>query len=307
MGSLRRLVAPYLWLVLSLGSIGCAGSDTPEDPGSHSTPPSVPRIVSLVPSFNEFVVALGGTSALVARTDFDTHPQIAELASVGGGLDPDLERMVQLGVELVLTAEGDGPSALAARLSDLGIETRNLRTQTVEDAFATIQALGALVDRQAAADSLTQRLRTQFDGVRTRAAALDSVDVFYVVWGDPPMTTGGGTFIDQILTAAGGRNVFADAVMEWPTVGYESIVARDPDVVVWPRGEFTAENLSVLQERPGWRDVPAVREGSVLFVDGDLYNRPGPNMARAAEALLTGLRDIPSSSPPNATNSAVRP
>ena len=65
--------------------------------------------------------------------------------------------------------------------------------------------------------------------------------VFYVVYNDPPMTAGPGTFIDQLLDIAGADNIFSDATTNWPTVSLEEVVKRDPDIVVLPVGEMSAQ------------------------------------------------------------------
>jgi iron complex transport system substrate-binding protein len=110
-----------------------------------------------------------------------------------------------------------------------------------------------------------------------------------VVFNDPPMTTGPNTFIAQILDVAGGENVFADAVVRWPTVSLEEVVRRDPELVVLPVGEMPARTLDRLRTEAGWRDLRAVKRGCVVQVDADLVNRPGPRVARAAEQLRIAI------------------
>jgi iron complex transport system substrate-binding protein len=83
--------------------------------------------------------------------------------------------------------------------------------------------------------------------------------------------------------------VFADAAMNWPTVSLEQIVRRDPDLVVLPVGEMPARTLERLRTEPGWRDLRAVQRGCVVHVEADVVNRPGPNIARAAEQLRTAI------------------
>ena len=248
-----------------------------------------PRVVALVPSLTELVVALGESEHLVARTDFDTDPGTAGLPSVGGGLDPSLEQIVALEIDLVLMAEGRDSPALRRRLEALGARVEAFPVQSIEDIHDSIERLGALFDAVRAADSLSGAIADELDEVRGRVANLPVVDVVYVVWSDPPMTTGGGTFVDEVIRIAGGRNVFEDAPVEWPTVGFESIVERSPDAVIWPRGEIKPENLDRLKSVPGWRDVRAVQEGRVVLVDANLFNRPGPGVAIAARRLAEAL------------------
>jgi iron complex transport system substrate-binding protein len=260
--------------------------------GERAAPPAAEaglRVVALVPSLTELVVALGQAEHLVARTDFDTDPAAVELPTVGGGLDPSLEQIVALEVDLVLMATGRDSPALRQRLEALGVRVEGFPVQSVDDIHDSIARLGALLGARRAADSLSGAIATELDGVRRRVAGRPIVDVLYVVWSDPPMTTGGGTFIDDVIRIAGGRNVFEDAPVDWPTVGFESIVERAPDAVIWPRGEITPENLERLKSVPGWRDVRAVQEGRVVLVDANLFNRPGPGVVIAARRLAEAL------------------
>ncbi len=114
--------------------------------------------------------------------------------------------------------------------------------------------------------------------------------MLYVVWHDPPRTTGPGTFIDELITIAGGANVFADVGAPWPAVSLEEVVRRDPDYIVIPRGTGHSVQPEWLDDLPGWRDLTAVREQRVVTVDSDLFNRPGPRVVEAARTLGQALR-----------------
>jgi iron complex transport system substrate-binding protein len=246
------------------------------------------RVVALVPSLSELMIGIGAGGHMVARTDHDTHPGSSHLPSVGGGLDPSLEVLVSLDVDVVLTTAARETAALAERLDRLGIETRVLPTNTLGDVFSAIDSLGAWLGAEGAAHSLARTLEVGLAETSERFAGLPLVTALYVVGYDPPMTTGGGTFIDDLLRVAGGANVFADQSAAWPTVGFESIVARNPDVVVWPAGG--AENpLDLVQSLPGWRDVPAVQAGRVAFVDAGALNRPGLGLVESAHVLARAL------------------
>lgn len=247
------------------------------------------RALAVAPSFAEIAVAIGAADQLVARTDFDTEPALQGLPSVGGGLDPNLEAMVDIGVGLVLMPEGRDTPAIAAQFEALGIEVLALPTQSIADLHTTIRLVGEVFGREEAAELLSERISADLDEIAERVRDRDPVSVMYVVWSDPPMTTGGGIFIDEIVTIAGGRNVYADAVMEWPTVGYESIVERDPDVVLWPEGDITAETTGRIAQMAGWAQVPAIQDGRVVLIDGDLFGRPGPNVVEAARVLANAL------------------
>ena len=123
--------------------------------------------------------------------------------------------------------------------------------------------MGTALARQAAGDSLLYPLRESLRETRSIAAQRSRRRVFYVVYNDPPMTTGPGTFIDQLLDIAGADNVFRDATSQWPTVSLEEVVKRDPDIVVLPVGEMSAQVGERLRSTAGWRDLRAVKNGCI--------------------------------------------
>lgn len=261
-----------------------------DDGGRTVTLPHAPRrIISLVPSGTEAIIALGARDRLVGRTRYDRDSSVASLPVVGGGLDPNLETIVGLTPELVLSWLSDKHGEIRRRLEVAAIPTLNLSLEDTTDTFRAITLLGEALALTAQADTLLRRLHDSLAVTRQLAGAQGRRRVFYVVYNDPPMSTGPTTFIAQILDVAGGDNVFADARVKWPTVSLEEVVRRDPDVVVLPIGEMSERTLDRLRTEAGWRDLRAVKRGCVVQVDADIVNRPGPNIARAAELLRVAI------------------
>ena len=244
------------------------------------------RVVSLIPSANETMIALGAGGRLVGRTDFDKGPALDSLPSVGGGLDPNLERLASLRPDLVIGWETHKPQ-VRERLRDLGIPVFSVRADDTTDVFRTIRNLGRLTGRAPAADSLAGRLRGELEAVRASVAGLARPSVFFVVWNDPPMTAGPGTFIAQLIGVAGGRIVFPDATQLWPTVSMEEVVRRQPEVVILPVGESGSPRMDV--GGPGWRELKAIQGRGPVLLPADLVNRPGPGIGEAARRLRDAL------------------
>ncbi len=244
------------------------------------------RIISLLPSVTEILVALGARDRLMARTDYDTDPTLAPLASVGGGLNPSLERLTILRPDLVVGWSGDQSLDQLARR---GILIYRPQSQSLADVRCTTLTLGRALGHATAADSLTRAMSAEMEEVRRAVRGRPRPSVLYVVWFDPPMTTGPGTFLDELIDIAGGQNAFGDAPSPWPTVSLEAVLRRQPAIVIVPRGERGAERSTRLRSTPGWRDLRAVRAGRVIEVDADLFNRPGPRVGNAARTLAALL------------------
>ena len=272
--------------------------------------PSAPRtrIVSLIPAVTETLVAIGGADLLVARTRYDEDPVLADLPSVGGGIDPSLEFLAQLDPDLVvLWASGASGVLLEDRLGEIGLNWYAAAIQTVDDFRRHARNLGQLVGRSAAADSVIARAERDIEAAARSWSGQDPVEVVYVVQPEPPMTVGPGTFLDSVLGAAGAVNAFGDIVGSWPLVSMEEVVRRNPDYVIVPvQGygvpevppEYSDPSFERLRSRPGWAAVPAVSAGRVISVDGSLFGRPGPRMGEAALYLATRLHGRRRDRPP---------
>ena len=269
------------------------------DDRGRSHDPSVPRtrIVSLIPAVTETLVAIGAADRVVARTRYDEDPALAELPSVGGGIDPSLEFLAQLKPDLVvLWASGASGVLLEDRLDEIGLDWYAAAIQTVDDFRRHARNVGRLVGLEAAADSVIALVERDFGAAEQLWAGREPVDVVYVVQLEPPMTVGPGTFLDSLLGAAGAVNAFSDIVGSWPLVSMEEVVRRDPDYVIMPvqgtpdaRSDHGDPSIERLRARAGWAAVPAVAAGRVISVDGSLFGRPGPRMGEAALYLARRL------------------
>jgi len=244
------------------------------------------RIISLVPSATETLISIGAGDRIVARTRYDVAPEVAELPSVGGGVDPSIEAIVDLRPDLVIAWEGEKRQLVREKLLALGVPVFIVRTQDTVDIYREIRSLGHLTGRDSAAGAVAASVRHTLDSLRRVVADRPAPSVLYVVYNDPPMTAGPRSFIGQLISLAGGRSIFADSEQLWPTVAMEEIVRRDPDVLVIPMGEPMHNTVGRFQRLAGWRDLRAVREGRIVQVPADLMSRPSPSIAEAARILV---------------------
>jgi iron complex transport system substrate-binding protein len=247
------------------------------------------RVASLMPPATEWIVAMGAADRLVTRTDYDRAPALQHLPSVGGGLDPSVEWLAARRPDLVV-AWPDGPTrSMVSRLAAMDIPVYAAGAETIEDALSIAVDLGRLLGREAAADSAVAAVRAGLAAVELGARGRPSPTVLFLIGLDPLTASGPGTFVDQLVHAAGGRNVLADLTLHWPPVSLEEIVRRDPDVILV--GTVRGIDLATLRARPGWRTMRAVRDGRVHSVDPDVVNRWGPHLHESAGLLADLIHD----------------
>ncbi len=263
-----------------LATLSCGGETAP---GAPDAPPG--RIVSLIPSATETIIALGAGDRLVARTEYDIDPALSDLPQVRGGLTPSLEQLTMLNPDLVVAWPDNMTRSVSGRLTDLGIEFYAPQAQSLDDIYRTTRELGQILGLEEQADSLNDAITAELESLRGAVAGRERPAVFYVVWHDPPTTAGPGTYIHELIEIVGGRNVFADAPALWPQVSMEEIVRRQPDLLILPVGEGPPLELERLRAMVGWRELQAVRDGNVVHIDASLFNRPGPNVTEAARRL----------------------
>jgi iron complex transport system substrate-binding protein len=247
------------------------------------------RVISLIPSATETIIALGATDRIVGRTRYDVAHEVDSVPSVGGGLDPSVEAIVALHPDVVIGWTDDKRRVIRTRLAALHVPVFSLRTQDTSDVFRGIRNLGALLGRDSAATVLAASIRATLDDVRRAVADRPQRNVMFVIYPDPPMTAGPGTFIDQLISVAGGRSVFSDLREPWPTLSMEEVVRRQPDLLIIPQGEFKANAIEQFRSRHGWRDLIAVRAGAIATVSANLTQRPGANIGEAARALQAAI------------------
>lgn len=293
------------WLLVGVGVslTGCRGGSPPDERAAAEVAVAAAddtgamveldrparRVVSLVPSGTEILFALGAGDRVVGRTDYDRGAEVLALPSVGGGLDPSLERLAILEPDLVITWAEAGQSSLRAQLEPLGIAVFGLRSQDTSDIYRAIARVGHLVGRDSAAAALASRIRDELDAVRASVAGRTRPRVAYLVEHDPPMIAGTGTFITQLIAVAGGDPAFPDVTSLWPQVSLEELVRRQPDVLLVPDLESLGPVIARLPATAGWREMRAVREGRVERVPADLLSRPGPRIGEAARAVRDRL------------------
>lgn len=249
------------------------------------------RIISMLPSNTEILFALGLGDRIVAVNDHDKYPpEAATKDKIGGAFDvqnTNIEKIVSLKPDLILAGamQKSVVEELAAKL-DLAMYTMP-DAATVQDAINSIAVVGDLTGTRDEAAKLIASLNARVEAIKAKVKDQPKPKVFHEVWGDPLMTAGPGSFIDDMIKLAGGTNIAADAVTPYPQFSLESLIQRNPDVVTTPFKQ-TADDLAG-GKRKTWKGLKAVKDGRVVVLDQDIISRPGPRVVDGLEAFARAI------------------
>ncbi len=250
------------------------------------------RIISLAPSNTELLFAVGAGSQVIAREEFSNYPEEAlALPSIGGSMGKyDTEQMVALKPDLVLASPLTAPETLQA-LKDLGFAIVVIpNPANLDEMYANIELVGEVTGHADEARALADRLKERQQKILAVVEkATKKPKVFYELDAsqDPskPWTSGPGTFIDQLITLAGGVNVGASLQGEWAQISLEELLVQDPDIILLGDSNWGVTVESVAQ-RAGWEKLSAVKNGKVFPINDDLISRPGPRQVDGLAELV---------------------
>ncbi len=249
------------------------------------------RIVSLAPSVTEILFAIGAGSQVVGRTKFCTYPpEAASLPTIGGfsAKSISVEAILDLEPDLVVAGSRSQQDVVAA-LEAQGIPVFTLAPESLADIETGIQTLGEITGNAASAQTLVETMQTRIAAVTAKVKTIPTekrLRVFYEVWHEPLTTTSRSTFIGELLTLAGGVNIFNDLTETYPKVSAEQIIESDPQVILGPSSHSDQLTAAVISARPGWQKLAAVKSGAIYIVDAETISRAGPRVVDALESIV---------------------
>lgn len=239
------------------------------------------RIVSLNPTTTELLYAIGAGDRLVGRTTWDVYPpQVRQVPDLGNGLRPNVEAVLAARPDLVLLYASDDNRDAARRLWAARVRTVAYRVDRISDFARVTTVLGALTGDTAAARVTVDTVQATLHRVRTATARLPHPSAFWILWESPLISVGGGSFLNELMTVAGARNVYDSLSAPSPTVSFEDLLRKDPDLIL-----ASAASREHILADPRWRALRAVREQRVLVFDSTIVNGPSARIGSSAESL----------------------
>ncbi len=249
------------------------------------------RVVALAPHIVENVFSAGAGQALVGVVSFSNFPAEAQQLPVVGSYKAfSLETILSLRPDLIIMwASGNGLKALS-KLESLGVPVYVDEPATLDDVARSIGDIGRLTGTEKTALRQAERFHSELAALRARYELQTPVELFYQIWHEPLQTINGAHIINDVIELCGGQNVFADALVLAPKVNIESVLQRDPQVII-------ASGMS--KARPEWLDqwhrwptLRAVRDGHLFFVPPDLLQRHTLRLLQGAQRLCGQLASV---------------
>ena len=233
------------------------------------------RVVSLAPSLTEIVAELGAADVLVGVLDGGDRPAaLTQVPSVGRYGQLDMERLLSLKPDLILLWPGSVGPAQRAQLQRLNIPVYVAEPHSLEQLTTQAQAIAEQLGRAEAGQQLAAQLRQRLVELRQRYQRAEPLRVFYQVWNQPLYTVGGGQIISDALNVCGARNVFDDLRLPAPQVSIESVLQRDPELIL----------VGDQAQKEAWKVWPAMAERVRVVPDKGL-ERPSGQMLEAVARL----------------------
>lgn len=289
---MKRSIAIFMVLIL----LGCLGQESPQpegefpktivdDTGKEVLIEEHPeRIISLAPSNTEILYAIGVGEKIVGTTDYCTYPPDAvHTEKVGGFSDVNSEKVISLNPDIVVATSNH--QEIAERLEELGIPVIILNPLTLDDILNNITLIGVAVGEEEAAQDLRADCEARIEAVKENAPS-EPLTLYVEGW----VSTSGygsfgpGSFVDDLIFLAGGRNIAADADTSYPNISSETIIAENPVLIILVSG-MGGVGIEEVVSRPGWDTIAAVKNNAIYVIDGDLVLRPGPRIVEGLEIL----------------------
>ena len=249
------------------------------------------RIISLSPSNTEFLFALGLGDRVVGVTHLCDYPPAVEAIEEVGDFNANsisLERIVSLKPDLVVSGGGFHQDVIS-NLSKLGITVLAVEPKQFEQIYARIELLGKVCDVEDRARELVDELKARVARVRERANEVKPeprLKVFYQVWNDPLSSTGDESFIGEMLQTVQVENIFSDVSTGYTPISEETLIARNPDLILVPAYHGGETDREAVLSRQTWGDINAIKNNRVVFLPDDEVSRHGPRFVDGLEAIF---------------------
>ncbi|RCW50304.1 ABC transporter substrate-binding protein [Paenibacillus prosopidis] len=258
-----------------------------DDTGTEVTFEQAPtKVVTLVPSETEAIYAIGSGEQVVGVDEYSNYPEEAASKPKVGDMTTNIEAVTALNPDLVLASSSMNTEAIT-KLRELNITVFASDPLTYDAVIAKIETLGKIMNKLTEAAAVADNMRTAKQQVTDAVKNAEKKKVYLEF--SPGWSVGTGTFLDELLTLAGGQNI-ASAKQGWFEISAEEVITQNPQLIIYPALKEDPNPIVVgIESRPGWDVIDAVKNKQMHAVTEDPLVRVGP---RLADGLLELVKVI---------------
>ena len=252
---------------------------------------SIPqRIVSLSPASTEILFAVGAENQIVAVSDFsDYPPQAKNLPKVGGfdGKTLSLEKILSFNPDFVYLTNVMH-NHLIPHFESLNIDYYLSDANSFDQVKNEILQIAKITGHSSNGENLVKEIDSSINKINSQNQLGEKPTVYWEVWNSPFMSVGNSSFINDLIKTAGGINIFQEIAQAYPTVSEETIVAKNPQIIIIPQN--SGITVDSVKNRNGWSQIDAVKNDKIFIVDDNLLTRSGARIGESAEYLANLFR-----------------
>ena len=246
------------------------------------------RIIALSPGATELLFAAGAGDRVMAVVNYSDYPPAAlELPLIGSHTRVDMEALIALNPDLVVTWVTGNPPAQVELLQELGVPTFAIEPRTFEGVSSVIERLSTLAGTEPEGYAEAKRFRVGIAALTQQYAGVEPIPVFYQVWEKPLMTVNNEHLIGKVLKLCGGVNVFGDMQRLIPRISAEVVLQADPYAIL--TGSVDGVSDDQLDEWKKYAGLTAVEKNNLFFVPASPISRPTPRLLDAIQTVCGKL------------------
>lgn len=289
----------YLIVVAMIIVTGCQSGDNTdnnkETKQETTDKKEYKRIVSLIPSNTEILYALGLGDKVVGVSTVDDYPKDVKDKKQFDAFKLDTEALLKAKPDLILAHESNKATQEKdlKKLSDAGVKVVYIDdANSINEMYDTFKQVGKVTDKEQEADKLVRKVKKEIEAVvKDVPKDQQGKKVFMEISSQPDIyTSGSNTFYDDMLGSLKAKNIYHDQE-EWIKTDKESILKRNPDVMIATSGQSEAEYQKLNNNRDGFDQVNAVKEKHVHALNADIISRPGPRLSKGLKELSDKIYD----------------
>ncbi len=242
------------------------------------------RIIALSPHSVEMLYAIGAGDRIIATVEHSDYPsQAKSILRIGNYTGIQIEKVLQLEPDLVVVWRSGNKAADLEKLKSLGLKTYNSQPKDISQISDDLRNLGKLTGLEYNAQIVIDKLNREYQQLKNKYQNKQPVSVFYQMWHDPLRSVGPGSWIEKLIRNCGGQNIFDDSDADYPLVSLESILVKNPKVIIIPHHSGNVGEKTNIWKK--WPEISAVKEKHIYSLNGDLLHRFTPRALDGLEAL----------------------